>query len=655
MISIIPYFWSVHWEWGEQAGSEGSKPWPNRGGGHPKTCPHRWWGPQNILLNVHYPLPLLGPLGVRGASLGPTEVVATPKLAPTGGGNLKTYPLISITSYLCSVHWDWGEQALAQQRWWAPQNLPPQVVGTPKHTPQSPLPPTSAQSIGTEGSKLGVRGASLGPTEVVATSKLAPTGGGDPKTYPSISITPYLHSFHWEWGSKLGVRGASLGPTEVVATPKLAPTGGGDPKKYPLISITSYLCSVHWEWGEQAGSEGSKPWPNRGGGHPKTCPHRWWGPQNIPLDLHYPLLLIGPLGVRGASWEWGEQALAQQRWWPPQNLPPQVVGTPKHTPQCPLPPTSAQSIGSKGSKPWPNRGCGHPKTCPHRWWEPQNIPLDLHYLLPLLSPLGLRGASLGPTEVVGTSKLAPTGCRDPKTYPSISITPYLCSVHWDWGGQAGSEGSEPWTNRGGGHLKTCPHKWWGPQNIPLNLHYSLPPLIPLGVRGASWEWGEQALAQQRWWPLQNLPPQVVGTRKNIPWSPLLPTSAQSIGSEGSKLEVRGASLGPTEVVATPKLAPTGGGVPKTYPLISITPYFWSVHWEWGEQAGSEGSKPWPNRGGGHPKTCPHRWWGPQNILLNVHYPLPLLSPLGVRGASLGPTEVVGTSKLAHKGGGDPKS
>ena len=32
------------------------------------------------------------------------------------------------------------------------------------------------------------------------------------------------------------------------------------------------------------------------------------------------------------------------------------------------------------------------------------------------------------------------------------------------------------------------------------------------------------------------------------------------------------SLGPTEVVGTPKLAPTGSGVPKTYPLISITPY-----------------------------------------------------------------------------------
>ena len=32
---------------------------------------------------------------------------------------------------------------MVQEKWWAPQKLTPQVVGTPKHTPQSPLPPTS--------------------------------------------------------------------------------------------------------------------------------------------------------------------------------------------------------------------------------------------------------------------------------------------------------------------------------------------------------------------------------------------------------------------------------------------------------------------------------------------------------------------------------
>ena len=250
----------------------------------------------------------------------------------------------------------------------------------------------------------------------------------------------------------------------MVGTPKHSIT-----YPYPALAIGSKLGvrGASWEqveWGEQAGSEGSKPWPNRGGGHPRTCPHRWWRPQNIPLDLHYLLPPLSPLGVRGAS-------LGPTEVWAPQNLPPQVVGTPKHTPQSPLPPTSVQSIGSEGSK------------------------------------LEVRGASLGPTEVVAIPKLAPTGGGVPKTYPLISITSYLCSVHW--------------------------------------------------------EWGEQALAQQRWWAPQNLPPQVVGTPKHTPRSPLPPTSAQSIGSEGSKLEVRGASLGPTEVVATPKLASTGGGVPKT--------------------------------------------------------------------------------------------
>ena len=32
---------------------------------------------------------------------------------------------------------------MVQKKWWAPQKLAPQVVGTPKHTPQSPLPHTS--------------------------------------------------------------------------------------------------------------------------------------------------------------------------------------------------------------------------------------------------------------------------------------------------------------------------------------------------------------------------------------------------------------------------------------------------------------------------------------------------------------------------------
>ena len=95
------------------------------------------------------------------------------------------------------------------------------------------------------------------------------------------------------------------------------------------------------------GSEGSEreeagrdPWPNRAGGHPKTCPHKWWGPQNIPLNHHDALPLLSQLWVRGKSWEWGEGLLVQEKWWAPQKLASQVVGTPKHTPWSPLPPTS---------------------------------------------------------------------------------------------------------------------------------------------------------------------------------------------------------------------------------------------------------------------------------------------------------------------------
>ena len=215
--------------------------------------------------------------------------------------------------------------------------------------------------------------------------------------------------------------------------------------------------------------------------------------------------------------------------------------------------------GSRGSKrewawrdPWPNRGGEHPKTCPYKWWGPQNIPLNHHYALPMLSQLwvrGARGGTLGSREVVGTLKIGPTGGRDPKTYHLMSITCYLCLVHWEWGEQALAQQrlSAP---------KTCPHRYWDPKTYPLNLHYPLPPL---------------------------------------------------------------------------------------------------VHWEWGEQAESEGRDPWSKRSGGHPKNWPHRWWGPQNIPFDVHYPLPSLGPLGVRGASLGPTEVVNTPKLASTGSGVPKT
>ena len=79
--------------------------------------------------------------------------------------------------------------------------------------------------------------------------------------------------------------------------------------------------------------------------------------------------------------------------------------------------------------------------------------------------------------------------------------------------------------------------WWGPQNIPLNLHYPLPLFGPLGVTGARWE---------------------------------------QAGSEGSEL---GVSLAPNRGGGHPKLGPTGGGDPKRYPSISIMPYLHLVHWE----------------------------------------------------------------------------
>ena len=164
-----------------------------------------------------------------------------------------------------------------------------------------------------------------------------------------------------------------------------------------------------WEWGRD-------PWPKRGSGHPKACPHKWWGPQNIPLDVHYPYLW-------SIHQEWGEPVVREEsKPWPNRGgghpkLAPQVVGTPKHTPQYPLSPTSAQSIGSK------------------------------------------LGASWGPREVPGTQ------------------------------GGSGSKGERgEWAGSKGSKLGA----FWGPRKVPGTKGCSEGKGSKLGARGASWELGEQA-------------------------------------------------------------------------------------------------------------------------------------------------------------------
>ena len=84
----------------------------------------------------------------------------------------------------------------------------------------------------------------------------------------------------------------------------------------------------------------------------------------------------------------------------------------------------------------------------------------------------------------------------------------------------------------------------------------------------------------------------MGTSKCTPRYPLGPTCAQCFGSEGNDLGVRGGSLVTREVVGTPKLVCRGDGDPNKYSLICITLYLCSLHWEWGDQAGKEGSGPW---------------------------------------------------------------
>ena len=179
---------------------------------------------------------------------------------------------------------------------------------------------------------------------------------------------------------------------------------------YPLPPL------VHWEWGEQAESEGRDPWSKRSGGHPKKWPHRWLGPQNIPFDVHYPLPPLGPLGMRGASWEWGEQALAQQRLSAPQNL-----GSPKHTPWSPLP--LPPSIPLAPLAPWAYLGL----------WDLPGASGSLVSLGKPLAGLGLQ-SDLGALLPLPPTLLLPLA-------PPHSPCPWASLDPWDLPGASGSLGS----------------------------------------------------------------------------------------------------------------------------------------------------------------------------------------------------------------------
>ena len=144
------------------------------------------------------------------------------------------------------------------------------------------------------------------------------------------------------------------------------------------------MRGASWEWGEQALAQQRLS-------APQNLPPQVVGFQNIPLDLHYPPTSIGPLGVRGASWERGEGPLVQEKWWAPQKLAPQVVRTPKYTIWCPLPTSSTWSIGSEGSegsKPLAQQRLSAPKNLPPQVvGSPKHTPRSpLTPYLPLASP-----------------------------------------------------------------------------------------------------------------------------------------------------------------------------------------------------------------------------------------------------------------------------
>ena len=107
----------------------------------------------------------------------------------------------------------------------------------------------------------------------------------------------------------------------------------------------------------------------------------------------------------------------------------------------------------------------------------------------------------------------------------------------------------------------------------------------LGVRGASLSLSELVGALK-------LAPTCSGDIKMYTSISIGSTCTQCFGSEGSDLGVWGGSLVIREVVGTPKLACRGDGNPNKYSLICTTPYLSSLHWEWGDQAGNEGSGPW---------------------------------------------------------------
>ena len=223
-----------------------------------------------------------------------------------------------------------------------------------------------------------------------------------------------------------------LAPTEVVGTQKHSIT-----YPYPTLAIGSKRKQEGSERGREGvrgvrrserEQAGRNPWPNRAGGHPKTCHHKWWGPQNIPVDHHYALPPLSQLWVRGESWEQGEGLLVQEKWWTPQKLTPQVVGTPKHTPRSPLPPTSIL-LPLAPSHPLSLPGPLRTSWGLRKPWKP------LEAFGSLGSSVRLRGlASPAPTHLP-LLPLTPSHPLSPPEPPWVSLGP------WDLPGASESLGS----------------------------------------------------------------------------------------------------------------------------------------------------------------------------------------------------------------------
>ena len=311
---------------------------------------------------------------------------------------------------------------MAQKRLSAPQNLPPQVVGSPKHTPQSPLPSTSLAPSCSPSCPLSLPGllrTSWGlrkPWEPLAALGLQSDSGA---LLPLLPLTPSCSPSPPEppW--------VSLGPWDLRKPLEALGLQSDSEALLPLLPLTPLTLS-------------RSPLPPE----PPWAPGTFLGPQQA----------LGAFGSLQQAWVFSQ---TQGPCFPCSPHPPSLPHTPSHSPHpLSLPGPLGPSWGLSNSKPW------EPSEAFRRLGSSVRL-RGLASLAPL-APLALSppeppwapGTFLGPQQALGAFRSLKSSVRlrglaslAPPHPPHFLLHPLsLLGPPWALPGTSGSLGSlqQPW-------------------------------------------------------------------------------------------------------------------------------------------------------------------------------------------------------------------